>query len=1013
MINNKQVSTEYSLASVASYIRGHYPNIRGTSLRTIKSRMANGVFVKGIIRVESARNTDDIIRRVIPKQIRSLRPVGRDIIRRNVFGEMRDGVSRNRYGKSKNIDLPFAYDITKLITEKLRTRGADFLKTHHINIVMRSKLQNGVRDTFSTGYYKFNALIQRLTNVLTQYSQLYAEPLNVQEITILYKNVPRMGDVIVYRSRKNQYANEIVDDIEKRMIIENKNELLYEIKDCNIVSPNTHKNCILYACFMAKHKKMKVDDMVKKFVKKFLKGDDHSYTVNYLCPLLKHYLKVNIEVVCVGDKYEKLIYKVDDNKETIRILIKAGHSYALFKRNDDKEEEEIQELITLSKSTTKKNNFAVYDMETITTDEKVKVYAIGFKYKRYKNVYMKNKDDDIVTGFLNYLFFDINENLVIYAHNGGKFDNVLLLEKILLSNKFIIINYLESAGRLLELSVMKKKKGSKTIFTFRDSYNLIPTTLEKACDNFGTEIKKGKIDHNKINIDNCYKPETKKYTHEYLKSDCLGLYEVLNKMNKVFKSQYDLDITSVMTNASVARKLFLSKYYDILNTPLHKLTKYADRSIREYYFGGRNECMEKLGYMKGKFYYLDYTSLYPYVMAKYKYMHGEMELIKLPEDTTKFNNRWFGFARVLFRHKNKDNIPLHAVMKDHKLVFPHVDEWRESVISTEEIRYSLKNKLGYEYKFIEVFNWKKKSKYFTEVVNDLFTMKKEARENNNAALETVAKTTINSLYGFWGINHNNRDQKIIVKETATVTKTKDESRECRHDGYLIDQRLQGHEQIGEYDVYHIKDKIEVNCSNVAIASMIASNARVELYRLLKLIKDKGGKTYYMDTDSVVTDYNIYKDKDFKKFIGPGKGCNLGELKNETGQEKGYYEELLTLGNKMYGLKNDKLKKESKRIVMKMKGINKEITYDERIIDHEKKTITYKGVNRFDGKCQLDIDDFRYIVDDYVLVCDYVTFNKINVLDGSGMVMIKNEKNIKSFYDKGNVDDDGNITPLII
>ena len=85
------------------------------------------------------------------------------------------------------------------------------------------------------------------------------------------------------------------------------------------------------------------------------------------------------------------------------------------------------------------------------------------------------------------------------------------------------------------------------------------------------------------------------------------------------------------------------------------------------------------------------------------------------------------------------------------------------------------------------------------------------------------------------------------------------------------------------------------------------------------MKDRKGKIYYLDTDSVITDYNIYEDKEmYRKWIRSG-GEKLGELTNETEEQGGYYTELVTLGNKMYALKNDDLK-ENQRVV-KLKGIN--------------------------------------------------------------------------------------------
>ncbi|MHC4708400.1 MAG: DNA polymerase, partial [Planctomycetota bacterium] len=309
--------------------------------------------------------------------------------------------------------------------------------------------------------------------------------------------------------------------------------------------------------------------------------------------------------------------------------------------------------------------------------------------------------------------------------------------------------------------------------------------------------------------------------------------------------------------------------------------------------------------------------------------------------------------------------------------------------------------------------WKKKDYIFKGIINELYQMKIDAQNAGNKALRSIAKIIINSTYGFFGINYLTRDQTEIIHERASKTKTAEESRECRYYGYLLDNKLKERKKVGKYDIYKLEDSIPPNCANVAIASAITSNARLELYKLLSEIDNAGGKVYYCDTDSAITDYNIYEDDRFKDFIGEG-GDNLGELTNETEEEGGYYTDIITLGNKAYALRNPKLKKNSS--IIKLKGIKSKQTYNKKEIDHEKKEIVFRGINKLEGKEKLDFNDYILLSNGYTLTTDNMTFitgsNSI-LLKDNGIIKQRNKKSITSKYDKAVVDNEGFITPLCL
>lgn len=660
------------------------------------------------------------------------------------------------------------------------------------------------------------------------------------------------------------------------------------------------------------------------------------------------------------------------------------------------------------------------DYMTKTKDGEYKIKGfMEYMESVKKPAWSKPKEDDIVIKFLDYLDEIENKKMILYGHNAGKFDLYLLVKHIMIRKNWTIFGFLEQAGRIINLEIGTWE--GKNIL-FRDSFNFISTTLDKACKGFKPKTVKleGDVNHNLININNCTTYEIYKYTSKYLKNDCLSLHEILIIYADILIKTFNIDIKSVLTNASIARQYFLDKFYDEKKTPIYTLPKSIDTNIRKYYFGGRNECMTKLGYKKGKFYYLDFTSLYPYMMQKHEYPQGEVETLNIEDN--KFNNDWFGFVKCKFRHVKKDNIPYHAVLKNHKLTFPYCDNWQESILTTEEIKYSIDENLGYEYYFYEVYNYKQKDYIFKECVEDVYKLKLKAEQAGNAALRSMAKIIINSLYGFWGINFYNREQVEIVNfrddknnvKKNKVIKTAEEKRQYKVQSLLLTQKLKGYDRVGKYCIFSKVDKIKTKCANVGLAFFTTAYARTHLYKLLKEIKEKGGNIYYMDTDSVITDFNIYEDEEMrKKWVGSG-GEGLGELKNETGAAEGFYKEIITLGNKFYGLKNEEL--EDNKIILKMKGVNGYAKYEEKEIDKKSKTIYYKKLDKFKGKHKITFEDYKLMSEGYNLNVSNMAFlSGVNsvIIGRNDLLKLSNKKNVKQMYDKGEVDKDFKIKPLTL
>jgi hypothetical protein len=168
------------------------------------------------------------------------------------------------------------------------------------------------------------------------------------------------------------------------------------------------------------------------------------------------------------------------------------------------------------------------------------------------------------------------DEYVFYAHNGGKFDYMFLISEIRGRVQF--------KGR----AIMSATLGAHEL---RDSFHLIPEKL--------ANMQKMDFDYNKMK-----RSRRQKHRQEiidYCLSDCTYLLSYLEK----FVTDYGLKIS--IGQAAMAQ---IRKHYKFA-----RLTDYLDERLREYFFGGRVECLRGMGRWPGPLHLYDVNSMYPYVMA--------------------------------------------------------------------------------------------------------------------------------------------------------------------------------------------------------------------------------------------------------------------------------------------------------------------------------------------------------------------------------------------------------------
>jgi hypothetical protein len=767
-----------------------------------------------------------------------------------------------------------------------------------------------------------------------------------------------------------------------------------------------------------------------------------------------------------GNHCLSLILRSDIDK-----LILTNDSYKSFTYNTAKLEEKLSEPNLLDTPIKKKANhdklnlrIGTYDLET-TPDLKGNhiTYAAGLAYYDDNNeiqAVQKWGIGNCIKDLFKYMYDNeaIFNNRVMYGHNGGKYDIPILLREAFITSDIWRIDgkkCVELGGRWISFEIYAINNPKFRII-FRDSMAILGGSLKKLTTEMDVLHKKldETINHNDINLINYN--SFGDVLKEYLNNDVMGLLEVMTLYIKDIYDNMNIDATKCYTGASLSKKNYFKNYYDPNKTPIYSLSDEHDEFIRESYYGGRNECF-KLGNYEAdankKLYYMDFTSLYPSVGRK-KLPYGE------PKDTT-FNNindepirklpkGYFGFVKCKIRTKDRSALPKHCIYKDSRLIFPIFDEWETLTIFTPEIDYAI-----YEYEFIKGVSFNS-SNFLDKFFTDGFNKKAKAKKDHQPALTASFKTVINSGYGFWALRTKDRDGLKIFDETN------------RHGfiEYLNTNKLLSVSDHGPYTFARVINDLDIKDYNIAIGAAISSYARIRLHELITAIRAKGGIVYYCDTDSVITNLNIadYPDiqRNFQFDYEDEPGAELGSLKDE-GTElvedilrkirkpiyNNIYNDLMTptvidrndpielrnikhiISDKFDTIINKELKElrrragghfnfykltlsgckqyslilkiiiddiEYKKEINKLKGYSKSGVSD-KPLNYETMAALHNG-----GKIKQTVKQFRNPLTNY-------TNNNKNLKN-----MVKTVELVKSFrciYTKGNIGNDGNITPLII
>ena len=145
---------------------------------------------------------------------------------------------------------------------------------------------------------------------------------------------------------------------------------------------------------------------------------------------------------------------------------------------------------------------------------------------------------------------------------------------------------------------------------WKDSYRIFPVNLDKLCDVFDVKGKLSKYNPRFNNLDIFYNESLLKDFKDYALQDAIALLSALKIAQTMYLSDFNVDITSILSTSTLSLKIFRQKFLDV-DIPI--LKGETDQFIRRGYFGGHTDYYK--AYITNGYYY-DVNSLYPKAMCQ-------------------------------------------------------------------------------------------------------------------------------------------------------------------------------------------------------------------------------------------------------------------------------------------------------------------------------------------------------------------------------------------------------------
>lgn len=390
-------------------------------------------------------------------------------------------------------------------------------------------------------------------------------------------------------------------------------------------------------------------------------------------------------------------------------------------------------------------------------------------------------------------FFD--RHVILYAHNGGRFDWHYCLYRIEPYSDVLVIS-----GRLAKFKIGEAE--------YRDSYNLLPMPLRSGGAKF-------EIDYGILELAERDKPANRLLIEERLRTDCVYLFQMLEK----FIADYGLHLTFPSASMHAWSKLS--------GIPKPETNSAFYQLFDPYYFGGRVECFES-GIIERPLKLFDINSAYSFAMLS-KHPWGE-----IPNESRTLPKRREAIERCFITLECKSRGAFPFRNNRGGLVFPNDGETRVFNVSGWEYLAALETGCLNEHAIDKVLSLPL-SIDFIGYMDNFYKIKVDAKRREDAFAYECAKRFLCSLYGKFGSNPDNYFEYQLIPLRYI-----DAAFEA--DGYMFCAEVGNLALVARPVPEH-----KARFYNVAVAASITGYVRAYLFRAIRNARG----VVYCDTDCIL------------------------------------------------------------------------------------------------------------------------------------------------------------------